>query len=99
MRHCRYETLIDAPVETVWAFHASVEALPLLTPPGRRVRIVGDELDVRDGALHRIQVRIGPVWLPWDARISEVDPPFSVSPTRPSDRRFDSGNIAIGSSR
>ncbi|MFQ3588155.1 MAG: SRPBCC family protein [Fimbriimonadaceae bacterium] len=70
-----FETWIDAPVEDLWAFHSSAEALVVLTPPGRKVELVGEDLAVRNGAEHRIRVRVGPFPVEWRARISEVEPP------------------------
>lgn len=70
-----FESLIDAPVEEVWAFHGSLEALKALTPPGQTVTILGPDTEIRDGALHRIRVGKGPFGFEWHARISEVLPP------------------------
>lgn len=64
-----------APVEAVWEFHASVAALPKLTPPDRTVRIVSDELRVVNGALHELEIRMKGIRLRWNARITEVQPP------------------------
>ena len=76
-----YETLIDAPVEAVWEFHQSVEALKALTPPGRRVEVLSEDTAVRDGAIHRLKVRQFGIPLIWEAEISEVDPPNGFTDT------------------
>lgn len=70
-----FETWVDAPVDEVWDFHSTAEALVALTPPGRKVELIGQDLDVREGAEHRIRVRVGPFPVEWRARISDVEPP------------------------
>jgi ligand-binding SRPBCC domain-containing protein len=70
-----YECRIAAPVQKVWDFHSSVAALRVLTPPGRQIEPVGDDLDVREGALHVLKFRQFGLTMEWRARISEVDPP------------------------
>ncbi|MBX3097664.1 MAG: SRPBCC family protein [Fimbriimonadaceae bacterium] len=67
-----YETVIDAPVQAVAEFHQSVEALKELTPPGARVEIISEEVEVREGALHVLRIHQGPFTFLWKARISDV---------------------------
>lgn len=67
-----YETRIAAPVEALRAFHESVEALVKLTPPGTKVEIIGEDVAVREGALHVLRIRQGPLTTVWKARLSEV---------------------------
>jgi ligand-binding SRPBCC domain-containing protein len=69
-----FETRVLASVQKVWEFHQSVEALTLLTPPGMKPKLLGDEREVRDGALHKVQVRKFGVPMEIHARISEVEP-------------------------
>jgi ligand-binding SRPBCC domain-containing protein len=69
-----FETRLDVPPEVVADFHRSVEALTLLNPPGTRVEILGEDTEVRDGALHVVRIRRGPFAMVWKARISEVGP-------------------------
>jgi ligand-binding SRPBCC domain-containing protein len=76
----RYETLLPVPPEAVWAFHASPSAIDRLTPPGRRLEVVGP-MRMANGELHVLRFRIGPFRLEWHARISEVDPPFGFTDT------------------
>lgn len=69
-----------ATAESLFAFHESVEALPKLTPPGARVEILGPDVEVRDGALHRLRIWVlGVIPVRWDARISEVTPPHGFT--------------------
>lgn len=53
---------LDAPVETVFAFHERDDALPRLSPPFPPVRVVSRQGGIRTGA--RVDLRIGPIrWL------------------------------------
>lgn len=81
----RFESEIAAPVEALWAFHASHDALINLTPPSRKLRARAPEVPsglpsegptpLVDGALHILEFRLGPFTSVWRARISEVRPP------------------------
>lgn len=75
-----YETKVDSPPERVWEFHSSAQALQVLTPPNRRVKLISIDNSVRDGALHVMQVWILSI-IPtvWKARISQVTPPFGFT--------------------
>jgi ligand-binding SRPBCC domain-containing protein len=54
--------VIDAPVDTVFAFHERDDALALLSPPFPPVRVVSRRGGIAAGA--RVDLRIGPVrWL------------------------------------
>lgn len=70
-----YETPISAPVEALWEFHSSAEALHILTPPKARIQVMGDSLAVENGAIHRIRVRKNGLPVDWVAEISEVIAP------------------------
>lgn len=70
-----FECRVRAPLEAVWEFHSSAKALDVLTPPGRKLTPMTDDLEVRNGALHVFRVSLGPVSMVWKARISEVNPP------------------------
>lgn len=72
-----YESVLTATPEEVWGFHASVEALPLLSPPGTKVTILSQDTRVVEGALHELRVvRFGFMALRWNARITDVEPPY-----------------------
>lgn len=75
VRTLRFEFWVDAPIETVWQFHSSAKALEVLTPPGRRMTPLTDELDVVEGALHAFRFRERGFSAVWKARISNVRPP------------------------
>ncbi len=59
----------------MWGFHSSVEALKVLTPPGQTVEIVGDTVEVVNGAVHELRVKKFGLTLSWVADISDVEPP------------------------
>ncbi|MCW5942147.1 MAG: SRPBCC family protein [Fimbriimonadaceae bacterium] len=70
-----WQTLIDAPVERVWEFHRSADALRRLSPPGTRVELMSQDGAVRVGAVHRLRIRRFGLSVRWDARIERADPP------------------------
>lgn len=76
----RYESVLPGSPEEVWRFHAEPGAIERLTPPGRKMEIVGT-MPLENGALHVLRFRLGPLRLEWHARISEVDPPFGFTDT------------------
>jgi ligand-binding SRPBCC domain-containing protein len=70
-----FESVVPCTVEELWAFHDSLEALKLLTPPTKQVEIIGDTTELRNGAVHKIRAKQFGVWLEWHAKISQVEPP------------------------
>ena len=70
-----FETPLPCSPERLWEFHSSADALALLTPPSRKVEVLGGDLQVRQGALHVIRVRQFGVPIVWHARIVECEPP------------------------
>ncbi len=56
--------IIDAPVETVFAFHERPDALSLLSPAFPRARVVRQSGGIEPGSI--VELRIGPV--AWVAR-------------------------------
>ncbi len=77
-----FENRVSSSVEKVWEFHSSVEALTVLTEPGREVQLVGNDLAVVEGALHKVRFKKFGIWLRWEARISEVHPPDQFRDTQ-----------------
>lgn len=69
-----FESVIPVSPQKLWEFHSSVEALTRLSPPGTRVEVIGDDLAVEEGAIHRLRIRRGILPLRWEAFISEVIP-------------------------
>lgn len=77
----RYESVLNADVEAVWSFHSSAEALNALTPGSRKIRLISSDLAVREGAVHEFQVKVGPLWVTWKAKLSAVDSPHGFVDT------------------
>ncbi|RYG83900.1 hypothetical protein EON77_06750 [bacterium] len=70
---------MPCPVERLWAFHNSADALVRLSPPGQRVTVEGD-LEVHDGAIQHLRiVRFG-IPIHWIARIEGVRAPSETHP-------------------
>lgn len=76
----RYESVLPVLPEEVWQFHAAPDVIQQLTPAGRKLEVVG-AMPLKNGALHVLRFRLGPLSLEWHARISEVDPPFGFTDT------------------
>ena len=70
-----YESEINASVEALWEFHASADALRLLSPPSRKIEPQGDDLSVFEGKLHVIRFKQFGLPMEWHARISNVQAP------------------------
>lgn len=60
--------------QELWEFHSSVDALTKLSPPGASVKVLSQDLEVRNGALHLLSIRRGLIPLRWEALISDVVP-------------------------
>lgn len=76
-----YETRILAPVQKVWDFHSSADALKILTPPGQEVTLLSKDNAVRDGAIHIIQTKKFGLKIVWKAKIHGVRPPHEFTDT------------------
>jgi len=62
---------VDAPLERVRAFHASPEALRVLTPPGTFIRL--DRFGpLEEGMVASFRLWLGPVPVDWVARHEDV---------------------------
>ncbi|MDQ6760198.1 MAG: SRPBCC family protein [Acidobacteriota bacterium] len=67
MQHFEYSSWIDAPVETVFAFHERPDALEKLTPPDQKVEIVSRQGGIRTGARVELRIHVGPWSVTWIA--------------------------------
>lgn len=76
-----FESHIDAPVQKVWDFHNSAEALRLLTPPEQPIKLISKDNRVREGALHIIETKILGIKSVWEARITDVHEPRTFTDT------------------
>jgi ligand-binding SRPBCC domain-containing protein len=62
-----YSSLIQAPVERVFAFHEQPDALERLTPPWQPVEVLRREGGIADGAVVELRLRFGPLARRWVA--------------------------------
>lgn len=76
------ETRVSSLVEDVWQFHSSLEALKLLSEPSKRVQLVGNETEVKNGALHIVRIRKFGIGITLKVRISEVSAPSHFRDTQ-----------------
>lgn len=67
------EFTVEAPIATVREFHASTDALRLLSPPGSRVR-VHDGGPLAEGLIVRFTMWLGPLPVHWVALHENVGP-------------------------
>jgi ligand-binding SRPBCC domain-containing protein len=62
-----YTSIIEAPVEEVFAFHEQPDALEKLTPPWRRVEVLKREGGIQEGGRVVLSVETGPLRRRWVA--------------------------------
>jgi ligand-binding SRPBCC domain-containing protein len=65
---------IDAPVETVFAFHEKPEAIMQLTPPWERSEVIQYSGGIRVGAKTILKTYVGPFAQRWEAEHVEYVP-------------------------
>jgi ligand-binding SRPBCC domain-containing protein len=70
------QTLIHAPVQTLWSFHERSDVLQLLTPPWQPVRVIRREGGLAVGAITEFQIQILFVPVRWVARHVDCEPPY-----------------------
>lgn len=74
MPRFRFASLLDAPVEKVWAFHEAPAALERLLPPDGSVRVVERRGGLEPGSTVELEMRFGPLRRRWLARHIECVP-------------------------
>ena len=62
-----YTSLIDAPVDRVFAFHESPDALERLTPPWQPARVLHKDAGLKPGSRVVLEVPLGPFTKKWIA--------------------------------
>ncbi|MFM9874435.1 MAG: SRPBCC family protein [Fimbriimonadaceae bacterium] len=76
-----YETYIKAPVQKLWDFHSSPDALRILTPAEQEMQWISKSNPLRDGAIHEFKTKQFGLWISWKARITNVREPFGFTDT------------------
>jgi ligand-binding SRPBCC domain-containing protein len=78
MPRLEFSAEIEAPLETVWAFHDTVESMPKITPPQTKVRIEGKPGPMAKGVRFTLVIRQPPIFFPlrWETIITEYEPPY-----------------------
>lgn len=74
MPRFRFSSVIDAPVERVWAFHEAPDALERLLPSDGSARVVERRGGLEPGATVELELRFGPFRHRWLARHTECVP-------------------------
>ncbi len=70
------ETVIEAPVERVFAFHSDAQNLLAITPPDYQLRLIQAPHPILEGSLVIFEIALIPgVVLPWLSRITELVTP------------------------
>ncbi len=67
-------TILEAPPEQVYAWHARPGAIERLTPPWEAIRVVDRSGGIDNGARTTLQVGLGPVWVDWVAEHCDHEP-------------------------
>jgi ligand-binding SRPBCC domain-containing protein len=57
------ESLIEAPVEAVFAFHERPDAFALLQPPWEHSQIMQPPRSLEVGTIVKVRTRVGPLWI------------------------------------
>jgi ligand-binding SRPBCC domain-containing protein len=73
-----YSSLVDAPVETVWAFYERPDILTLLTPPWQPVQVIRREGGLGPGAESEFRLWLGPIPVPWVAQHTDEYEPYRL---------------------
>jgi ligand-binding SRPBCC domain-containing protein len=67
-------TRMPVSAEELFRWHAAPGALRRLTPPWEPVEVMGEDRGLAAGQEIELRVRLGPLSLPWIARVVEVVP-------------------------
>lgn len=69
---------IQAPVETVWAFHERPDVLDILTPPWQPVEVLRREGGLQAGAETEFCLYLGPLPIRWLAQHTDDYEPYRL---------------------
>ncbi|HRZ94851.1 MAG TPA: NAD-dependent epimerase/dehydratase family protein, partial [Candidatus Paceibacterota bacterium] len=73
MERLIHRSRIDAPAQAVFEWHRRRGAFERLIPPWEAIRVDQSPILLAQGARAVLRVRIGPVWVRWLSRITEVE--------------------------
>jgi len=71
-----YSTVIDAPVEKVWAFHERSDILKILTPPWQPVQVISHQGGLEVGSISEFRLWLGVFPIQWVAQHIECNKPY-----------------------
>lgn len=69
-----FRTRVSASPDEVWQLHSSVENIVRISPKFPKVKVVGEDARVENGALHVLEIGLFFFKVVWKARISDVVP-------------------------
>lgn len=61
--HFVHESVIEASVESVFAFHERPDAFELLLPPWEKAQILQPPRGLQVGTVVKVRTRVGPLWI------------------------------------
>lgn len=67
-----FESEFSCNVEALRKFHASTEALRILTPSNKKVQMLSENLEVREGSIQKIKAWQWGVPTVWEVKIHDV---------------------------
>lgn len=67
-----FRTKVAASPDDVWRLHSSVENIVRISPKFPKVRVIGEDTRVENGALHVLEIGLFLFKVVWKARISDV---------------------------
>ncbi len=67
---------IDATPDEVYAWCARPKAFDRLTPPWAKIRVLQRPARLENGAELVFELKRGPLWIRWAARLEDCEPPF-----------------------
>ena len=79
MNHITFVCNIRAPLEKVWEFHETIDALPILTPPYMKMTVEGVPEAPRKGARYPFRIRRNGLTMHWLAEYTRFDPPHGFT--------------------
>jgi len=76
MLHFSYSSLINAPIEKVWAFYEREDILELLSAPWQPVQVISHQGGLEVGARSHFQLMLGIIPVSWIAEHIACNKPY-----------------------